>query len=342
MVSRALAKAKPVLSKEHLQLLEEVFSSASFENDCTSAFHKVDLDGSHSLDRKELLLAFRGLLRSTGQADKLLDSGVDLQALLREVGSSVVDKVFAIADTDVSGTIEVGEFPAVAQLFWILVLRVSAMGGDSAAVDLLDDDDNADTAATSTSSSSTSSSEAKEHKEAVLVVQGENDAESGAGVKRKQGDAEEDENGDDAWTKRARTITSDPLVQQLLGEKVEAGETEEEQNRLQAEAQALFDLMGSSMFESACMEAFAAVDADGSGAIDREEMGEAFKMLLEKVPGAEDNLRKLGVETEEDMQEAMKQLVAGVFDLLGVADDGSSLNKEQFSTALRLMWIKLS
>lgn len=77
-MSTLFTKYANELGAERVAFLKQWFADDSFITACSSVFHRVDVDNSHSLDKKELLSSFRMILRESGQADKLLDAGVDL------------------------------------------------------------------------------------------------------------------------------------------------------------------------------------------------------------------------------------------------------------------------
>lgn len=145
--------------------------------------------------------------------------------------------------------------------------------------------------------------------------------------------------------KRARITTGSEVIQRLLVEKVAAAKevSEEKGDEARKQCQEIFDLFGTAGFERACASAFKQVDGDGSGSIEKEELVSAFKLLVEMVPGATTRLQDLGITTEEHFSEACNQIVLGVAQLLGKDESTDlSLNEDEFSTAIRIMWIKLS
>jgi len=313
------------LGPARVEFLRQLFARTEFPVECTMAFHRVDEDDSMALDKDELLRALRHILRTSGQVEKLANAGTDVAALQQALGSHLIDTIFEVVDLDGSGTIDAKEFPAVVKLFWIHVLRVDALGGVEAVKQL-------------------------EEEERKKQAEAKSDESANLGLKRGSDESTTPSTNkrvalNETPAERAERLTGHDVIASAIQAK--AAELEETKDASEGEAKATFDtkvkevleLFRGADFQQACDNAFSQIDQDKSGTVERSEFSDAFDMLVSEVPNAKEKLKSVGVQSDEDYAAARRQLVDCVYEMLAVQE---SLDEEQFSLGLRLMWIQLA
>lgn len=123
LVEEALA-ALPFSTGE-MSDLRTFFVGRDFFDICTRIFGAVDMNGTQSIDKNELLDAFQQLLSELpGVTDILERRSLQPSVFCSSLSMELVSQTFQVFDVDQSGVLEWNEFPNAVRLIWVRALQL--------------------------------------------------------------------------------------------------------------------------------------------------------------------------------------------------------------------------